>query len=1083
MTAHWVVIAAAVLTTLVAAAVGAALAAFAGQALPHAARHDLSVAAGTSLTIQGPVTGGQAAPVARELRQAIGAALPGVPFGFWSASWSNPLGFVPGALPGPPASARGNTPLLQAAAITAIRNHAVLVSGRWPSAPAGTAPAGRQGAIPAALPAAAAALLRLNVGDVLRFRDRVSGARETFKVTGLFAERRLAGTAASYWELNSVPASGSTTAAGFTTYGPLLVDPAAFGAALPVSGGTWVAQPDMAAFTDTELAAISTDVTALQSSISDSPTLGSLQLSTGLPAVLADTANNLAVARSLLAICALQLLVLTVAALLAVARLLATQREGETALLTARGATRWQLTRLTAAEVVPSCGVVAAVGAIAGIWLARLLGNTLLSGSTDAASVSLTAAETWLDALAAAVVVAVLAIGAMLFPVLRPGTATASRVRRGRQAAIVGATRAGADLGLVVLAVLAVWQLRRYSAVSTTESGFAANVDPVLVVAPALALAAGTAIMLRLLPAAARAGDRLSARGRGLTTSLAGWQFSRQPLRQGGAALLLVMAVATGTLALAQHQSWTRSADDQAAFAAGADVRVDLPQALAPGATGTVTSAAGAQGAMAVSLTQNALPSEVVAVDAKQAPRVALLRGDQSALTSGQLFRKIAPTPSAGGTVIGGRPSAVRLTVAISPIQPRSPRPGLITGLVTITDATGGSFQIATNSFPADGRPHLLTAPLGGTRASYPLQLTQVTFGYAMPAGKTGRPVRLTVSAGARLAGWQAVAASPELDSLLSTTGTFGPAADPSAASLQPGASAASLTFDPGYGLTVTATAQGFTPQPLSGQVTLTAGSLAPAVVPAIATKAFIDENKVGVGAAVPGVVGGVSALFKIVAETRTFPTVTGSALIVDLTTLQSFLASHGSIPVPVTEWWLATAGHQPPAGLASSLPPGSAVTSRTALAAATTGDPLSAAPQLALLAMAAAAVLLAVTGFWVSIAANIRQRRAENALLAALGVAQRSAAAQLFLEKLLLSIPAAALGLLLGILVARLLVPAVTLTPTAQRPVPPPVTMFDLPQTVPLALLVAVVPALAAALVVFRRPDPAAELRAAEAA
>jgi FtsX-like permease family len=1083
MTAHWVVIAAAVLTTLVAAAVGAALAAFAGQALPHAARHDLSVAAGTSLTIQGPLTGGRAGPAAGELRKAIGAALPGVPFGFWSASWSDPLGFVPGALPGPPASARGNTPLLQAAAMTAIRDHAVLVSGRWASAPARTAPAGRQGPIPAALPAAAAAILRLKVGDMLRLRDRVSGAPVTFKVTGLFAERRLSGTAASYWQLNSVPASGSVTAAGFTIYGPLLVDPAAFGAALPLSGGTWVAQPDMASFTDSDLAAISTDVTALQASITDSPTLSGLQLSTGLPAVLAETANNLAVARSLLAICALQLLVLTVAALLAVARLLATQREGETALLTARGATRWQLTRLTAAEVVPSCGVVAAVGAIAGIWLARLLGNTLFSGATDAASVSLTATETWLDALAAAVIVAVLAIGAMLFPVLRPGTATASRVRRGRQAAIASATRAGADLGLVLLAVLAVWQLRRYSAVSTTANGFAANIDPVLVLAPALALAAGTAIMLRLLPAAARAGDRLSARGRGLTASLAGWQFSRQPLRQGGAALLLVMAVATGTLALAQHQSWTRSADDQAAFATGADVRVDLPEALAPGATGTITAAAGVQAAMALSLTQNALPADVVAVDAKQAPRVALLRGDQSALTSGQLFQKIAPAPSAGGTVIGGHPAAVRLTVTVSPIEPRSPRPGLVTALVTITDASGSSFQIATNSFTADGRPHLLTAPLGGPRVAYPLRLTQVTFGYTMPAGKTRGPVRLSVSAGARLDGWRAAATSPELDSLMSTTGTFGPAADPSAASLRPGASAASLTFSPGYGLTAAFTGRRIMPQPISGQITLTAGSLAPAVVPAIATKAFVDANKAGVGALVPGILGGTSVPLKIVAETRTFPTVTGSALIVDLTTLQSFLASRGSAPLPVTEWWLATAGHQQPAGLARSLPPGSAVTSRTTLAAATTSDPLSAAPQLALLAMAAAAVLLAVTGFWVSIAANIRQRRAENALLAALGVAQRSAAAQLFLEKLLLSVPAAALGLLLGTLVARLLVPAVTLTPTAQRPVPPPVTMFDLPQTVPLAVLVAVVPALAAALVVFRRPDPAAELRAAEAA
>jgi hypothetical protein len=46
MTAHRVVLAAAGLTTLVAAAIGAALAVFVGQGLPLAFRHDLSVAPG-----------------------------------------------------------------------------------------------------------------------------------------------------------------------------------------------------------------------------------------------------------------------------------------------------------------------------------------------------------------------------------------------------------------------------------------------------------------------------------------------------------------------------------------------------------------------------------------------------------------------------------------------------------------------------------------------------------------------------------------------------------------------------------------------------------------------------------------------------------------------------------------------------------------------------------------------------------------------------------------------------------------------------------------------------------------------------
>jgi hypothetical protein len=257
----------------------------------------------------------------------------------------------------------------------------------------------------------------------------------------------------------------------------------------------------------------------------------------------------------------------------------------------------------------------------------------------------------------------------------------------------------------------------------------------------------------------------------------------------------------------------------------------------------------------------------------------------------------------------------------------------------------------------------------------------------------------------------------------------------------------------------------------------------ATAAIPAIATRAYADSSKIGVGTTVPATVNGVSVPARIVAVVSSFPTVTGNALIMDLPALQAFLAGYRTYPLTVTQWWLATTGAQVPPDLTRALPPGATVTSSASLAAAGTADPLSAAPQQALLAMAVAAALLAITGFWVSIAANVRQRRAENALLAALGVSQRSAAAQLFLEKLLLSVPSAALGLLLGTVVARLLVPAVTLTPTAQLPVPPPVTLFDPAQTLPFAAAVAVLPALAAAFVAFRRPDPAAELRASEAA
>ena len=1076
MAAHWVVIAAAALTTLVAAAVAAALAVFAGQALPQAVRHDLVNAPGNSMAANGPFGSGDAQSTSAALKSAIRAALPTVPFDFWAGTWSDPLGLVPGALPARPTSAGpGSTPLLAAAALDAVTSHAVLVAGAWPAPSA--APSGE---IPAALPATSAALLRLRVGDVLRLQDRNTLARVTFTITGLYAQRQLAGSAAAYWQLDSLPASGSSTASGFVTYGPLVVPPTAFPGQLTAATGTWVALPDLSSVSDTELSTLSADITSLETSMNGSNTLSGMQLTSNLPTLLADIGRNLALARSLLAISGLQLLVLAVAALLAVARLLATQREGETALLTARGATRWQLIQLTAAEVVPLSVVTALAGGVAGIWLARWLGGSLYGqgtagGTVASGGIGLTAAGTWIDALAAAVLIVAAAIGALLYPVLRPAAGSA-RVSRGRQAALAGATRAGTDVALIALAVLAGWQLRRYSAVTTSATGAPAAIDPVLALAPALALAGGTVLTLRLLPAAARAADRLAASGRTLTAAMAGWQFSRQPLRQGGAALLIVMAVATGTLALAQHQSWTRSTSDQAAYTAGADVRVDLATALPPASTALLTHTAGVTRALAVADDQETLPAPVIAVNSAQAAGVIPLPGDQSPLSPARLLRAIAPAATTGGTAVPGHPAAIQLTGTLS----RAPL-GPATVVLTVTDATGSVFQLPlSGTLPADGRPHRLTAPLGGSGFAYPLRIAQLTATYAMPEKPYLHSVELTIT-GTTLAGWGAVASAPALNFGRASAGT---GVDPGAATLQPAAGGATVTFGPGFGTTSQLNDFGVTViSPVDGQVTLTAGNLAPPAAAAIATKAFDDANHTGPGQTVSATVGGITVPVRIVAQVGSFPTVTGSGLIMDLTTLQSLLIAQGGAPLAVTQWWLATAGHGVPPALAAALPPGASITSRAAVASATANDPLSVAPQQALLAVTAAAALLAITGFLVSIAANVRQRRAENALLAALGVPQRSAAAQLFLEKLLLSVPAALLGLVLGTVVARLLVPAVTLTTTAQPPVPPAVTLLDLPQTVPLAVVVAVLPALAAALVVFRRPDPAAELRAAEAA
>ncbi len=247
-----------------------------------------------------------------------------------------------------------------------------------------------------------------------------------------------------------------------------------------------------------------------------------------------------------------------------------------------------------------------------------------------------------------------------------------------------------------------------------------------LALAPALALAGGTVLTLRLLPAAARLADRLAARGRRLTAAMAGWQFSRQPLRQGGAALLIVMAVATGTLALAQHQSWTRSTTDQAAYTAGADVRVDLPTPLPPGTTARLTHAAGVSDAMAAVDDMETLPASILAVDSTRAAGVVQLRGDESPLPAARLFGAITPSATAGGTAVPGHPASIRLTATLS----QAPV-GAATLVLTVTDATGGTFQLpVSGTLPADGRPHQLTAGLGGGGFAYPLRISQLTATY-----------------------------------------------------------------------------------------------------------------------------------------------------------------------------------------------------------------------------------------------------------------------------------------------------------------------------------------------------------------
>ena len=204
---------------------------------------------------------------------------------------------------------------------------------------------------------------------------------------------------------------------------------------------------------------------------------------------------------------------------------------------------------------------------------------------------------------------------------------------------------------------------------------------------------------------------------------------------------------------------------------------------------------------------------------------------------------------------------------------------GAVTVLVTITDSAGAAYQLPLGTLPADGRPHVLTASLGGTGVSYPLRLTQVSFGYTLAATRAAAtPLTLTVS-GAPLAGWTAAAASPELDQAMAVggQGTAGPAADPGTVTWRPSADGATLAFTPGYGRA----APGAKAPPGNGAAAVDRAGHAhrrrhgARRDPGDRHHGFPPTRTTPrVGATVPATINGVTVPVRIAAETATFPTV-----------------------------------------------------------------------------------------------------------------------------------------------------------------------------------------------------------------
>ncbi len=701
-----------IFTALTTATFTAAAVSFFSAVTAGAAASELRGRPGSAIAAAASVTRGNAGQVSTDIATQMRGLLPGLRPQLVVSPESDVLN-----LPRHEASTKLQTQLI---ALPGVAAHIVPVSGTCPTA-ATTLPAGSaHAAVPACLPVTAAHILGLAVGDVVTLSDSSTHAPVRVRITGTY---RRAVPNSPYWMLDPMGASPVRRTPGFTTAGPLVTSPAvAAGASYAYSSLATLAVPDFRRLNGTGLAALGNHLANQVSALSNSTSFHDGTITTSLPAELTSLATALVVARTKILVGILTLLVIGGATLALAARLLAQRRETETALIGARGASRVQVARRGLIDAVVVAVPTAIAGPLLGGLLAPVLVRRLAVGLTGTA---------WL----AGALVAVGCVAIIGLPWLRrPMSPLRQRAKRGRQRSIAAAAYARADLAVVVLAAGAVWQLVRSSGPVSGGLNGTLSADPVLVVAPVLALAGGALLTLRALPLAARLGDRLASRGRGLVVPVAAWQLSRRALREAGPTLVAVLAIAAAIMAVAQRDSWQRSVQAQASFAVGADERVTMPPA-APLALGEVAGLTGARGVTASTPAVRSgfsLPDGTLGtLLALNGPEAARIIPPQAAGPAPATLRRLAAAPAVG-VRIPGHPAALKLTASL--LHSRLGQPVLF---VQLMDAAGIGYQVPAGSVPADGRPHTLTIAIAPERhADYPLRLTGFTLQFNLPFQK-----------------------------------------------------------------------------------------------------------------------------------------------------------------------------------------------------------------------------------------------------------------------------------------------------------------------------------------------------------
>ena len=978
-----------------------------------------------------------------------------------------------------------------------FENHVDVLDGALPTPGAMT--------IEIALTDLAAEVMGLDVGDQLLVVDRRDESHLVeVTVTGIISLRD---ASAPIWAGHEILVNGQSEPGAFWTVGPLLTARQDLLDTIVTrrAEATWRIVPDFSPLTTEDLVAVENSLLDLELLLnrafdsgprSAAPTASPVTIDTGVDGLLGEARRSLAVTSASVLALTFQLAILAGYALALTAGLMVESRRIETDLIRSRGASPSSLATTSVVEALAF--TVPAV--IVAPWLASLALRVFDDfGPLSTIDLQINPRPTttsW-------VLAGLAGLGALIALTL-PAYLAARRFdgaspRHRRQERTSASQRAGFDLALVVIIAAIIWQLTEIGPDIAARVQGRFGVDPLLVVAPAVGLLAGSVLALRLVPLMAAVAERVVARLRTIVPALSAWQVARRPARYARSSLLLVMAIAIGFFTAAFTQTWVDSQTDQAEFRVGADLQTTPNRRTGDSISDLYLGAAheeveGVNLSAPVSSDRRqfervAATGQVLAIDAERASVVNVrsdLAPDFSQLMA--TLEDLRPQPAV--VELPGQPVTIGLTAVVTqvplPIEPDPPTPFDSRVALLIRDGRGLVHKIDVGQLHTGGIRQQITVSLTEKTSdgrellpAYPISILGFELDVAMPndvpreaiiefeqfdtrdSDGTWRHIPIT---GTRWSPSQRQVIGAFLRPELGVAATTGDA----------------LTLEVSTGVAEQGVVDFlFTPQ-----------GTEPTPIGAVVTRDFFEEASLSIGQVVRlSALGTLRDQVEIVGVVEAVPSIlpeSGPAVIIDYQSLQLVDIGPGHPVRQADRYWISSERGQDDqiASILRRDPFDSfQVIATSDVIAGLAGDPVALGTIGALTLGFFASAVFAAVGFAVSAAVSARERLLEFALLRAVGMSPTQLGRWLSLEQGALVVVAMLMGTGVGALLTAVLLPLITLTQTGDLAFPQVVIQYPWPTVLALQVIVGLVLAtiIAAMIMGLRRAGLGSVLRMGE--